>query len=65
MNNYIPPAFFSKDIIQTFKRQFAESAFILANGGPIHSGINSSIAYQSENLQIIRLVKSNLTLNSK
>jgi len=65
MNNYIPPAFFSKDIIQTFKKQFPKSAFILANGGPLHSGSNSSIAYQSENLQIIRIEKSNTILSSK
>ena len=65
MNNYIPPAFFSKDIIQTFRKQFPKSAFILTNGGPLHSGIKSSLAYQSENLQIIRVEKSNLIPNSK
>lgn len=64
MNNYIPPTTFSKDMIQSFRKHFPKSAFILTNGGPIHSGINSSLAYQSENLQIIRIEKSNLMPNS-
>lgn len=64
MSDYlIPISFYSKDIIQTFQKQFPSSAFFLTNGGPHLAGKKAHMVYHSQNMQIIRVEKSKVVVS--